>query len=378
VDFKIENMNEISYVVVFPTIFSKNKISQLVINIKKILKIKNQQFKSVKRDGDVILINANDPVFASSAINLLFGIEKIVIARQIKNDFQKIVSEITSISGNLLLKGEKFLVKVEGISKGFLVKDIEIAATSNIIEKKSNLGARPGTDENYDKLLYTFLTKNYAYISIFSDKGNGGVPYQSQNEKTICAVYDELSAVSCFETIKQGYDTKIIVCYRQKSELIDLVKIIHQIIPRLIQDEIEIEFFWLKIKPSGIKNYLIYVNSILEIMLKESNNRISLSLSPLVFSSEFIDNAQKKVFAKKKIPIIPLAGVDNNLFNEAKEIGLGKRIGKLEKIVISSSDNITTFLKKEVEMSIKTKKVISIKVGPNNVHDILDSLEENH
>ena len=377
-DFKIENMNEISYVVVFPTIFSKNKISQLVINIKKILKIKNQQFKSVKRDGDVILVNANDPVFASSAINLLFGIKKIVIARQIKNDFQKIVSEITSISGNLLLKGEKFLVKVEGISKGFLVKDIEIAATSNIIEKKSNLGARPGTDENYDKLLYTFLTKNYAYISIFSDKGNGGVPYQSQNEKTICAVYDELSAVSCFETIKQGYDTKIIVCYRQKSELIDLVKIIHQIIPRLIQDEIEIEFFWLKIKPSGIKNYLIYVNSILEIMLKESNNRISLSLSPLVFSSEFIDNAQKKVFAKKKIPIIPLAGVDNNLFNEAKEIGLEKRIGKLEKIVISSSDNITTFLKKEVEMSIKTKKVISIKVGPNNVHDILDSLEENH
>ncbi len=66
-------MNEISYVVVFPTIFSKNKISQIIINIKKILKIKNQQFKSVKRDGDIILVDANDPVFVSSAINLLFG-----------------------------------------------------------------------------------------------------------------------------------------------------------------------------------------------------------------------------------------------------------------------------------------------------------------
>ncbi|MBU27010.1 MAG: thiamine biosynthesis protein [Thaumarchaeota archaeon] len=371
-------MNEISYVVVFPTIFSKNKMSQLVLNIKKILKIKNQQFKSVKRDGDVVLVDANDPVFASSAINLLFGIEKIMIARQIKNDFQGIVSEITSISGNLLLKGEKFLVKVEGTSKGFLVKDVEIAATSSIIEKKSNLGARPGTDENYDKLLYTFLTKNYAYISIFSDKGNGGVPYQSQNEKTICAVYDELSAVSCFETIKQGYDTKIIVCYRQKSELMNLVKIIHQIIPRLIQNEIELEFFWLKINPSGIKNYLIYVNSIIEIMLKESDSRISLSLSPLVFSSKFIDNSIKKVFEKNKIPIIPLAGVDTNLFHEAKEIGLENRVKKLEKIVTSRFDEIATFLKKEVEISIKTKKVISIKLGPNNVHDILDSLEENH
>ena len=132
-------MNEISYVVVFPSIFSKNKIPQLIKNIKKILKIKNQKYSSVKRDGDIILVNANDPVFASSAINLLFGIEKITIARQVKNDFQNIISEITSIGGNLLLKGEKFLVRVEGISKGFLVKDIEIAATSSIIEKKSDL-----------------------------------------------------------------------------------------------------------------------------------------------------------------------------------------------------------------------------------------------
>ena len=368
-------MNEISYVVVFPTIFSKNKIPQLISNIKKILKIKNQQFKSVKRDGDVILVDVNDPVFASSAINLLFGIKKIIIARQIKNNFQDIISEITSVSGSLLLKGEKFLVRVEGTSKGFLVKDIEIAATSNIIEKKAKLGAHPGTDQNYDKLLYVYLTKNSAYISIFSDKGNRGIPYQSQSEKTICAVYDELSAVSCYETIKQGYDTKIIVCYKQKSELMNLAKIINQIIPRLVQDKIELEFFYLKIKSSGIKNYLVYVNSILEIMLKQSNNRVSLSLSPLIFSSKFIDNSLKKVFEKKKIPIIPLAGIDTNLFDEAKEIGLERNIKKLEKIVTASSSEIPPFLKKEVEMAIKTKKVISIKVGSNNLHDILDSLE---
>lgn len=371
-------MNEKSYVVVFPTIFSKNKIIKLIQNIKKILKIKNQQFKSVKRDGDIILVDANDPVFASTAINLLFGIEKIVIARQIQNKFEEIVSEITSISGNLLLKGEKFLVRVEGSSKGFLVKDVEIAATSNIIEKKSKLGAYPGTDENYNKLLYTYLTKNNAYISIFSDKGNGGIPYQIQKEKTICAIYDELSAVSCFETIKQGYDVRIIICYRQKSELMNLAKIINQIIPRLVQDKIELEFFWLKIKSSGRKNYLIYVNSILEIMLNESNNKISLPLSPMIFSSKIIDYVLKKVFEKNKIPILPLAGVDTKLFYDAKEIGLEKCIKKLEKTITSSSYEITSFSKKEVMMSIKSKRNISIKVGPNNIHDILDSLEANH
>jgi len=53
---KIEKMEKISYVVVFPSIFSKNKIPQLIKNIKKILKIKNQKYNSVKRDGDIILV----------------------------------------------------------------------------------------------------------------------------------------------------------------------------------------------------------------------------------------------------------------------------------------------------------------------------------
>jgi len=378
VELKREKMNEISYVVVFPNIFSKNKIPQLIKNIKKILKIKNQKYNSVKRDGDIILVDANDPVFASSAINLLFGIEKIAIARQVKNNFQNIVSEITTIGGNLLLKGEKFLVKVEGISKGFLVKDIEISATSNIIEKKSNLGAHPGTDENFDKLLYTYLTKNNAYICIFSDKGKGGIPYQSQKEQTICAIYDEISAVSCYETIKQGYDTKIIICYRQKSELMNLAKIINQIIPRLVQEKIEIEFYYLKIKSNGIKNYLIYINSILEIMLNHSNKKISLALSPLIFPTNFIDNALNHVFTKNKIPIIPLTGVDNELFREAKEIGLERNIKKLEKMINISSNDVPKFSKTSVEYALKTKQKIGVELGANNVHDILDSLNENH
>ena len=372
-------MEDVSYVVVFPTVFSKNKIPQLITNIKKILKIQNQEFKSVKRDGDIILVDANDPVFSSAAINLLFGIERVAIARQVKNDFQKIVSEITTIGGNLLLRGERFLVKVEGTSKGFFTKDIEIAATSNIIEKKTNMGAYPGTEENFDKLLYTYLTKNNAYVCIFSDKGQGGIPYKSQNKNAICSVYDEISAISCFETIKQGFDSKIIICYRQKSELINLAKMINQIIPRFAKQEITLEFFNIKINPTGTRNYLIFVNSILEIMIHEAKlnkiSHVSLALSPLIFSSDFIDYSMKRVFQKDRLPIIPLSGVDTKLFEEAKEIGLEKQISKLEKLFTLSTNEIPNYLNKEIDSALKSKKIITIKIGPNNVHDILDSLE---
>ena len=371
-------MSETSYVVVFPSIFSKNKIPQLMKNIKKILRIKDQSFNFVKRDGDIILVDANDPVFASSAISLLFGIEKIVIARQTKNDFQKIVSEIASVGGNLLLKGEKFLVKVEGTSKGFLTKDIGIASTSEIIEKKSNLGARPGTAEDYNKLLYTYLTKENAYICIFMDKGMSGIPYSSQGEKIVCAVYDEISAISCFETIKQGYDTQIIVCYRENNELTYLAKMLNQILPRLVENKVSLDFFQIKINPRGIKNYLMFLDIVIELLLSYPNKHISLALSPLMFPLEKMDNIVKKIFECKKIPIVPLAGLDTNLFEDAKEIGVERNINKIEKLFASKTIQSSNFLNNQLDSVLKTKKRIDIIVGPNNIHDILDSFEENH
>ena len=371
-------MSETSYVVVFPSIFSKNKIPQLIKNIKKILRIKNQSFNSVKRDGEIILINANDPVFASSAISLLFGIEKIAIARQTKNNFQEIVSEITLIGGNLLLKGEKFLVKVEGTSKGFLTKDIEIASTSEIIEKKSNLGARPGTEEDHNKLLYTYLTKENAYVCIFMDKGMSGIPYATQKEKTICAIYDEISAISCFETIKQGYDTQIVVCYRESNELTNLVKMINQILPRLVENKISLDFFQIKMSSKGIKNYQKLLRIVSEILLTYPNKHISLPLSPLMFSLEQMEKILNKIFKSKKIPIIPLAGLDTNLFADAKEIGMGPNVNKIEKLFAAKSIQFDDISNKELDSILNTKKVIDVIVGPNNVHDILDSFEENH
>lgn len=371
-------MTEKSYVVVFPSVFSKNKIPQLISNIKKILKIREQEFKSVKRDGDVILVDANDPVFASSAINLLFGIEKIAIARQVENNLKTLVSEITSLGGNLLLKGEKFLVRVEGHSKGFLPKDVELSATSSIIEKKSKLGAKPGTEENFDKLLYSYLTKKNAYICIFIDDGFGGIPYGIHRQKAVCCIYDELSAISCLETIKQGYDTKFIVCYNQKSDLLNLVKMINQILPRLLSEKIEIDFFKQKITNSR-KNYLSLTSNSLSILLweakKTSTSHVSLPVSPMIFPSKIIDYFIGLVTNEEKSPVLPIFGLDSQIFEDAKEIGLERKIPKLQRLVSSNFKQLPSISKKDTEISLKSRKRISVKVGPNNVHDILDCFD---
>ena len=213
-------------IVVFPSVFSKNKTSSLIANIKKILKIQNQKFRKIRKEGDVIIVEADDPVFASSAINMLFGIKGVAIAKQVTNDFDSIVSGVSKVAEDIFLKGERFLLQIEGYAKGFTTKDIELAATSSVIEKTAEMGIKPGTSKKYDRKLYVCLTKLNAYICIYYDNGLGGVPNNSQNKEIVCCIFDELSAVSCLETIKQGFDVKIIVCYSKDSELLHLVKII--------------------------------------------------------------------------------------------------------------------------------------------------------
>lgn len=378
-------MTSNSSIVIFPSVFAQNKINALISNIKKILKIQNQQFQKIRKDDSIIIVEANDPVFASSTINLLFGIERVAIAKQIKNEYNVLISAITKIGSNLLLKGDTFYVKVEGKSKGYLPKDIELAATSSLIEKTAKLGVKPGTEDKHDKLLYTYLTKINAYVCIFIDNGNGGIPNNYQNEKIICCIYDELSAVSCLETIKEGFEVKIIICYHKESDLLKFVKILNILIPRILKSKIEFEFFHVKINDNNAQNYLTLIETVIEIMLSVAPlnqiKRLSLPLSPNIFPQSFIDRITKKVYQNNVIPHISLSGFDKNILNYAKELGLEKylsQIEKLGKMKFNSNIKSKKSVHNLVEEALKTKRVVSVVIGPNNVHNILDSLKEEH
>ncbi len=370
-------------VAVFPSTFSQNKIRPLMTNIKKILKIQNQKFHKIKQDGDIIVVETDDPVFPSSTINSLFGIKGVAIAKQVPNNFEEIVNGISKVGENIFLEGEKFLIQVEGVAKGFVTKDVEIAATSAIIEKMAKKGVSPGTAEKHDKLLYVYLTKTTAYICIFYDNGLGGIPNNSQNKKVICCVFDELSAVSCIETIKQGFDVKIIICFTKQSELLNLVKMVNQLIHRTVKSKIDLEFYKILVDKRSSCFLLTEITAELLTRIATSNDikRISLSLSPLIHPIDFLENIVMQVHKKNLIPYIPLSGLDDNVLTSAKEIGLEKylpRIKKYGKSKFYDSNKSKEEIKKIVDKAVITKKIVSVRTGPNNVHEILDEIEPKH
>ena len=370
--------------VVFPTIFAKNKINELILNIKKILKIQNLKFQSVTRDDSVIIVKANDPVFASSAINLLFGIEKIIIANKIENKFNSIISAITTIGSRLLLKGERFYVNVDGTTVGYLPKDIEIAATSKLIQNVEKIKAKPGTQNKHDKLLYTYITKSSAYVSIFLDVGLGGVPNNSQNQKIICSIFDEFSAVSCLACMKQGFEVKIIIFYQKQTELRNLVKILNNLMPRMLQSKIEVQFYRLSILEKN-KDKLLKIQVMVEILkriaLSKKISMVSLPVSPLVHPSSFTEHLTKNVFNDGLIPHVPLSGLDESILTNAKEIGLEKYLSKIERLTKTkyTFQKITPKkLTSLIDNGMNTRKIVKIKLAQNNIHDILDSLKVKH
>tara|TARA_B100000586_G_scaffold78522_1_gene55261 strand:+ start:40 stop:1170 length:1131 start_codon:yes stop_codon:yes gene_type:complete len=372
-------LEESVVVVVFPSTFSQNKIKPLTTNIKKILKIENQKFHKIRQDGDVIIVETDDPVFTSTTINTLFGIKRVAIAKQITNNFGLIVNGISKVGVDLFIERERFLIRVEGYAKGFMEKDVEVAATSSLIEKTAKKGIRPGTEEKYDKLLYVYLTKSHAYICIYSDEGLGGIPNNSQNKKTVCCVFDELSAISCLETIKHGFDVKIIICFTKESELLHIVKMVNQLIRRTVKPKIDLEFYKVPIDKKLTSLLLTEITIELLSIIATSNyiKRISLSLSPLIYPIDFLENVVKRVYKKKLVPYLPLTGLDSNVLVSAQEIGLEKylpRIKKYGKTKFCNSKKPLKEIKKIAERSVMTRKVISIKVGQNNIHDILDKI----
>lgn len=374
-------MSEKTVLVIFPSIYSLNKINNLSTNVSKILKMKDQNHDGVRKNESLIIVEAADPVLASSSVNLLFGIDKIAIAKEIDSNFESVLSVITNTALSLLLKGEKFYVKIDGKARNFLAKDLEGAATAMLVDKCMSLEAKPGSESNHDRLVYVYLTDLYAYVCIFIDKGLGGLPYNSQKEKILCCIHDELSAIACLQTIKMGFEVRILICYRNESDLLKLVKIINKILPRIIEEKIILQVC----KVNGSSGLPTTITAITQLMIslasREKIGRISLGISPMISPTSFCEYNSNMISQNKIIPWFPLSGIDSEIFENAKEIGLEKYISNLKDLCkkhLNYKKISMPTVSRHAKDALKTLKSIPVTAGPKNVYDIIDSLKTNH
>ena len=114
---------------------------------------------------------------------------------------------------------------------------------------------------------------------------------------------------------------------------------------------------------------------------REKIGRISLGISPMIFPTSFCEYNANMVTQNKIIPWFPLSGIDSEIFENAKEIGLEKYISNLEDLCKKHLDYKKIpmpTVSRHAKDALKTLKQIIVTAGPKNVYDIIDSLKTNH
>lgn len=352
-------MQDDAFVVVFPSAAGAARMPALARNIKSWLRLRGQPFESARRDCGVLVVKARDPVFASTAIGQLFGVSRVAISRRTGVSLGQIVESTARLGGSLLLRGDRFLVKVEGRTMGFVPADAELAATSAIIEKS---GSAPGTESSHDKVLRVHVTRENAYVSIFEDEGLGGVPNRTR-DPAVCPVYGALSALSCIEAARRGFRTRVVVPYRTEADIASTAKALARAVPSMMGGA-EIHFCRVPVPPAELDHAaaLLCAHAAPEL----GAARACLPLSAPQHTQELVDAACGAVSGAGLVPHLPIDCREDDLAAMAARFGLSPPAVRAGRPRRSSWRGAAA--------AWKARRTVSVAPGPNVLHDMLDGL----
>ena len=91
--------------------------------------------------------------------------------------------------------------------------------------------------------------------------------------------------------------------------------------------------------------------------------------------AKIIDGFTERVTKNNKIPVFSLFGYNMQIFNDLEELGLPNKTKKLESLASKNFKKTPKVSEKLIQESLRSEKTITVDIGPNNVHDILDALE---
>ena len=382
--------NPLLVVIAVPTVFAERRAALLARNVKAALKAAGHRFGSVARDGPLVVVEgAADPVLASAAVRMLSGVRRVGIAfRAAGAPLADAAGFIAQASDKMLLENEWYLVRVEGRPRGYVPGDLEMAATSAIIERRATPGARPGTPARHDRELYAYVTGRRLYACLFADGGMGGVPAGTHPEPVACCMFDGLSAAACFEAIRQGYDVRMSVAYSAEAELRRLARAAGRLVPRTAESllgggPVGVEFARIKRAAGGRAGRLL-ASCVLaaEAAERDGIKRAVLPVSPVVDSQAVIDAAAAELARRGIAAYAPLGALEDEVFAHAAAAGFegfareaataaAAAAGSSGGAAVASGDALARA--RELAAGAVRSRV-SVRAGPNTVHEMLDAV----
>jgi hypothetical protein len=350
-------MNQLNVVLAFPSAFAPSQA--LVRAIKAI----DAKMKIAFEQG-FLVCETNDPVDLASRLGI-FGIDKVAIARKVENEFEELSNAIAEIGLKVILPGEKFFVKVNaGGTNDYVSRDIEFASSGKLTAKLAEMGAHPAKNEQEaDRVILAFAGKKFAYVCVEVSEGPGGLPVGSFG-KALCSLHNPLSSLTCYATAKAGFVPEIVLLYSDEDELRANAKLAEILAKRTAMKEHVV-----RVAPIDIPNIkdvpieLVKDAIAAEVLIGQPGDRVVLPFSPAIHPLWFIEAIAGKAMAAGKTPYMPL------MFTDIPKDYATKMQTAISKSKFQKYDSAI-----DAAAKLSIKKMKKLKVGPNYLHDILDSV----
>ena len=431
------NNRDKTVLLVFPAHFSISRIDKLIASIEKKFQSKNIELRAIMLENECLVFEIDDVVEGAGITREMFGIDKVAIAKKVPSTrFEDIAAEVVNIGKLKVLPNEKFFVKVQisnNAKVNYKSRDFEFASTgdltaalqssssfsssrqsytfsssvSSISSHSYSSSARPAKNElEADRLIEIFIGKKSAYVCIEIDKGLGGLPFACQGEKVLCTIYNTLSAISCMIALKCGFFPEIVILYTDDDDLRQNLKTFGMMANKMNIKNYSIRLVELdygkilNLKKHGqrrIQKTLrqqqlesdhkailqeIVATQILTLMRGKG---VVVPLSVAIHPLWLIESTFKKILASKKIPWMPLLLSSQGIYDIAEELGMAENKLLLLSDKSSMMNRLMTFTRQDyakyrrtidemTESAKKNMKTISFEIGPNYLHDILDSV----
>jgi hypothetical protein len=373
--------------IVFPSSFSRNKKDELKALVNKKLQLCNIKISKIVNEEACIAFEVTDVVEAAAITSEMFGIDKVAIAKRIENQFNDVVNEIVNTGKQIILPGEKFFVKVctSNTTKklSYVGRDIEFASVGNLITELSHIRVTPAKNEcGADKLILAYVGKDSAYVCLQIDKGLGGLPFGYQNEKLICGIHNILSLLSCMLAVKSGFIPELFILYSNEYDLKENAKMFGHIADKMANKKHTIRLMHVDIPDIHNDNikFMLQESIFTRVSTLLPGKRLVVPLSAAIHPSWFVEEVTEKIVHTRKIPWMPLMLLTTGIYHEAIAMGLKHKIMLIDALI-----NNMTFTKLEFKkyqnvvdtlsnVAIKNMKTISLNIGPNYLHNIIDSV----
>lgn len=406
---------------VFPSQFSIGRIDKLIADIKDALRSKDVGLRDIVLEKECVIFELDDVVEGATITAEMFGIDKVAIAKKVSTArFEEILAEVVSIGKLKILPKEKFFVKVQ-ISNNAKVdykpRDLEFASTGELTaalqsslspsvsyshrqsstfpSSASSLSssARPAKNElDANRLIEIFIGKKSAYVCIEIDAGLGGLPFACQGEKVLCTIHNPLSAISCMAVLKCGFFPEIIILYTDDDDLRQNLKTFGLVVNRLNTKNYSIrlarvEELQIQQQQQRQSSHRIILKEIVaaQVLTRILGKGVVVPLSTAIHPLWLIELTFKKILSSNKIPWMPLLLPAQGIYDIAKELGMEEHKLRLMSDQSCMIDRLLTFTKQDyakyrksidimTESALKNMNTISFEIGPNYLHDILDSV----